>query len=373
MQPEPPPALDELAALAAHRATPSVTLQLATSPLAVDIYPTRIEFRNLAAEVERQLDVHDTPSPVRKRMAAALAALNDDEEFWRSQDEGLVVLADDEQLRAFRLHETVTNSVAVGDRFDVGALLRDATAPDRAFLLELTEGTVRLLALTRDRPPIEEPIAVPDDVRLELTYADNTGDADKERAGGAVGQNPERRRYSSIIQDVVLTRIGPRAWPLVLAASIELEPAYREINRYPLLVQESLGINPSYQEPGDLADRAWKIIDAARSAELAGWRELFGTRHAHGLAVSGLQEVATAATAAAVEELIFDVDAVVPGSIDEFGVLHAGDFATPPVYNVVDEIVARVLSTDGRVRSVHADELVDESPVAAMLRFPVST
>lgn len=372
MRPQRPPSLDELAELTNRRDDPSVSIHVATSPVVVENSGARIQFGNFVTDAEQRLEAMGIRTPQRATVIDPLRELEDDGEFWRSQDRGLVVLASPDELLAFALREPVTDGLMVGDRFELGPLLRDATTPDHAYLLALTEGEARLLALTRGQPPAEVPLELPDDLHTYLEYAINYGDADMPRSAGPEGEMPEQKRYCSAVQDAVLAQVGDTGHPLVLAASAELEPAYRAVNAYGEMLDETVGFNPSHREPAELDARAWELLDARERKQLSEWRELFGTRRSNGLATSRLKEVAAAATAAAVEELLFNVDTVVEGSIDEFGRVRLGEAAEPPAYNIVDEIAARVLRSGGSVRGVHNEDLLDGSPVAAMLRFPVN-
>ena len=123
--------------------------------------------------------------------------------------------------------------------------------------------------------------------------------------------------------------------------------------------------------PDELESRARQILDEYHRMQLAGWRDRFRTRQAHQLGVQTLEDVARAAASAAVEELLYAVDAQIEGSIDDLGVLTVADEPGPTTYDVVDEIAVRVFRSGGLVRAVNRDEIPDGSPVAAMLRFPI--
>ncbi|MCU1439812.1 MAG: hypothetical protein JWP85_809 [Rhodoglobus sp.] len=373
MEPVQLPGAAKLIELADLRHQPSVSIQLTSSPIPTETGPVQVEYRNLVSEAERRLNELDVPKKNRMSVIERLRQLQDDEEFWRTPgSRALAVFATPDELHAFALHDPVAERVTVSDRFEIGVLLRDGSSRDRAYVLGLTMGHVRLLSLTRGEPPVELPLDLPEDIRSVFAYANNEGDADMPRPAGPEGEKPEERRYCTAVQDAVLAQIGDERHPLVLASSEELEPAYRAVNTYSPLLEESAGFNPSYREPAQLDARAWELLETRKEFDLSQWRELFGTRRSNGLAASGIKDVAVAATAAAVDELLFNVDIVIEGNVDEFGGVRVGEAAVPPVYNVVDEIAARVLRSGGSVRGVHNEDLLDGSPVAAMLRFPVS-
>src|SRR5690606_23509668 len=128
------------------------------------------------------------------------------------------------------------------------------------------------------------------------------------RAQGATGQRIEQQRYCRLVQDAVLEQVGESTLPMILAASRDLEPAYRVVNSYVGLLEVGIEAHPESLTPDDLDVRARTILDEHYAGELADWRERFGTQRGSGLATSRLNEVARAATASAIEELLFNMD-----------------------------------------------------------------
>lgn len=345
-----------------------VTIVAESSPLPQDHDRVKIALRDQIDDAARRLEALD---PGHGRAAALLEGLRGvlgDTEFWEHQSRGLVLLASPDGTEAFRIAIDVSARVEVGDRFDTGGLLRATTSVRRAFIVEVTGGGARLVELTPDGRLVDRPLHLPDDHALMLTRTTTEGSAERQRAQGSTGERIERERYCRTIQDEVVKAV-PDAVPLVLAAATELEPAYRAVNTHPLLLEPGIG------QPADaeaLRRAAEEVLRERESRQLAEWRELFGTRRGAGHATTRLEEVAVAASAAAVEELRFDVNATPAGRIDEFGRIQRAEAGSSGAYSLVDEIVARVLRTDGTVRAVTTAELIDGSPVAATLRFPVA-
>ena len=339
-----------------------MTLHLPSSAAPTGVEAARIDFKNAVGEVAERLGRDDST-------VSALRALVDDDEFWRTQGRGLAVFAAPDVLHAFTLQEEPRRHVHVNDRFELGPLLRASGEDGTAFVLVLTEGRVALQLVDGSHRIVEVPLDLPADLHTVLEHADNQGQADLPRAGGADGPRPERRRFASTVQDAVLGVIGTSRRPLVLAASADLGPAYRAVNRYDALLPDGIEGNPASLTVGDLIGRTTALLDADSEDRMRQWRELFGTRRSNGLATTRLKEVARAVAASGVEELVFDKDAVVEGTLDEFGTL---DRDAADGYNVVNELAVQVLRAGGRVRGVRREQLLDGSPVAALLRFPVA-
>ena len=258
----------------------------------------------------------------------------------------------------------------MSDRFDTGSLLRAVTFPRRAFIVQISRGGARLTEFGADHGLTEHDLSLPSDHRLILEEADNGGQADFPRPQGSTGDRLERERYCRVVQDEV-ARIVPRGVPVILSATTDLAPAYRTVNTHPTLLEAGIDAHPESLDDAALEQRARRILDDHEDSLLAAWRERFGTLQAQGLAADTLDDVAVAAANAAVEELLFDMDSDAEGTIDDRGRIARADAAGPESTVLVDELAARVLRTGGTVRAARHDDMIQGSPVAATLRFPL--
>ena len=90
-----------------------------------------------------------------------------------------------------------------------------------------------------------------------------------------------------------------------------------------------------------------------------------------GGASDDLAAIARAATFGAVDTAFVDIDAAVPGFVDEAdGALTLDDSDDAVNYGVVDEIARRVLLARGRVLAVRREDIPGGGPAAAILRYP---
>jgi hypothetical protein len=144
---------------------------------------------------------------------------------------------------------------------------------------------------------------------------------------------------------------------------------YRSLNSYPHLVDPGIPGNPEAASDDELAAAARTVLDEVYAGELSAIRDLYERRFSHGRASSDVATVARAATYGGVDTVLVDVDAKLPGQLDEdSGAVTFGedDAAT---YGVVDEIARRVLLTGGRVLAVRGADMPGGGPLAAILRY----
>lgn len=377
------PSSDELAELTRHRHPGSVSLYIASAPagggnsraaIVHDSEAARVALRSAVNDALDDLEKLGISHGEREGMGRAVRALEGNREFWGTPGRSIAVFLspdDDPESgpRAFRLMNELPAHTAVGDRFDIGPLVRATTFAHAGWVLALTAGDVRLVRLESDAGHREVELAtLPEDASELLERADHDGRLDRHRADGTVTENVARRRYAQAVQDAVLAEIGDDDAPLVLAAASELEPAYREISTHRRLLEQGIDANPAGLSIDDLVQRGRAVLDAHYAERLATWREEFGNLRANGRASSQLSDVARAATAGLVSSLLFDLESTEEGHIDEAGALTLAPEPGPTTYGLVDEIAARVLRTGGDVKAVRRAELPDDSPVAAIFR-----
>ncbi len=365
------PTDDDLTELTKHRDTASVSIYLPSTPITRDVDSVQLALKNATSDVETQLYGLGVHKKRVNEVVKSLESLQTDREFWGFQGRSLAIFVAPDVVHAYRLANSLRSLVAIGDRFDIGPLLRAVTFTNSGYVLSLAEGRNRLLELSADAPPLELELELPDELDGVLDDPKYQGRFDQHRADGTTGDRIERERYSRLVHEAVLAHVAGSTLPMILAASHDLKPAYRAVNTYRGLLDGGIDANPEALSVDEVNTRARVILDKHYGEKLAEWRELFGTRQANGLATSQLSEVARAATASGVESLMFDMDSTLEGSIDDTGIVHEVAEPDAKSYGIVDEIAARVLRSGGTVKAVRAVDLPDSTPVAAMLRFPV--
>jgi hypothetical protein len=188
------------------------------------------------------------------------------------------------------------------------------------------------------------------------------------RIQGSEGQKLRVRQYARQIDTALRPVLNGVNLPLILATTEPMASIYRSANTYPHLADPVIAVNPETTSDVELAAQARAALDAIYAQELAAIGELYERRASQGRATSDVAEAARAATFGAVDTVLVDIDAVVPGSVDDDtgGVSFGADGAG---YGVIDEIARRVWTTGGRVVAVRAAEVPGGGPVAAILRY----
>ena len=363
------PTRAQLDGLLATRAPWSVSIYLPTDPSSRGD-AERIELKNLAGEAVRQLEQAGAGRNDVAAIEEEVADLIDDGEFWRYQAQSLALFLTPTRSTTYRLPHNLTSIVEVSDRFHLKPLLRALTFPHTAFVLALSQGSVRLLEIAPDLEPAQ--VAVPDlpgDVASAVGKSSIKDRAPSGRIQGSEGQKTRMRQYARQVDQALRPLLSGLDLPLILAAAEPLDSIYRSVNTYPHLVATSVAGNPDSTSDADLTASARGVLDDLYATELRTIHETYAHRLAQRRASADIADVARAATYGLVDTVLVDIDESVPGYIDENGAVTLDDTDDAVNYGVVDEIARRVWLNSGRVLAVRRADIPGKGSVAAILRY----
>ena len=357
-------------ALMSIRGSGCVSIYLATDP-AGDSRAERIELGNLMTEAVTQLAAADHDRGEIADMQAMVDELLEDADFWAHQARSLAVFVTPGSLATYQLPNRLTNMVEVSDRLHLKPLLRSLTFPQAAYIVAISQNAVRILEVLPEGDPV--PVEVPD---LPASAVDAvgvpsiSGRKPHGRVQGGEGQKMRLGQYCRAVDQALRPVLVGRNIPLILAANQPLESIYRQWNTYPNLVDITMAGNPDNASDGDLAASAREVLDRVYADELAALNESFEQRASEGRTATDIADVARAATYGMVDTVFVDIDAVVPGFLDEdSGAVTFTDVNDAVAYGVVDEIARRTWLTGGRVLAVRRQDIPGGGDVAAILRW----
>jgi hypothetical protein len=239
--------------------------------------------------------------------------------------------------------------------------------PHDAYVLALTENTARLIHVFVNMPPAEVhvpkmPKNLPEGLRV---YA---------RAPSINLMLPEydkvlAQEYAHKVDKALHPFLNGRQTLMILASDEPLASIFREENSYPHLSAETIAGNPDNKTDAQLADAALPILEHSYAEEiqnvLALYDELKPRR-----ATTDVSYAAHCATYSAIDRLIIDLDAVIPGLVDDNdGSVTYAVSDDAETYSVLDEIAKRALLTGARVLGASRDSLPEHAPLVATLRF----
>lgn len=363
------PDRNELRSLMETRADACVSIYLPTTAQTQDIDQARIEFGNLTKTARLQLE----DAGFDKRRLASLLELfddlADDDEFWRFQAISLAILATPDQVRTFRLANTVTGVAEVSDRFHVKPLLRAVTFPHAALILALSENAVRLVAFSSDSQAKQVKIPeLPKDAASAVGKSTINDRSHSRRIHGSEGQKVQLAKYIRSVESAIRPFLAGKGLPVVLAATEPLASLFRSVANIQTLPGTISG-GVDTMTDAELASAARPLLDQHYASQIEAVLNTFAARSGEGRATTDIAQAARAATHGAIHTLLVDMDSVVNGSVDESGAVTFEETGNASNYGIVDEIAGRAWLSGAEVMAVRKGDLPEGKELAAILRY----
>lgn len=366
------PTRAEIENLAAHRAVPTVSIYLPTTPLTQNVQRDRLELKNLLKEAVGQMEAAGTPKRSIWPIEAAVTALVEDDGFWVDQANSLAIFASPDRLRTFRLPNRLEGMVEVSDRAHLKPLLRAVTFPHNAYVLAISIGHCRLIELSADLPPRE--VKVPGLPRDFNSATGKSSHVEKGAMGGseAMSESALFNRYARVVDKALRPFLAGHERPLIVAASEPLASIYRSVSTYPHTAEAVIAGSADRTSEHEIAAAGREILDGIHAGRIEAVRRLFEARAAQDRATTDIARAARAATFGAVETLVFDIDEIVHGTVgEEDGAVTFADGPCAGTYGVVDEIASRALRSGATLIAARRGDIPGGASLAAILRYPV--
>ncbi|HLS58820.1 MAG TPA: hypothetical protein VK022_04255 [Paracoccaceae bacterium] len=367
------PSRADIERLAAHRGAPAVSIYVKTHPVTQHGETDRLELARLMREVVEQAEAAGIDKRAMQPIESAVRELVDDHEFWAVQANTLAVLATPDSFQTFRLPNKIQSRAEVSDRFHLKPLLRSLTFPHTAYVLTLSLGAVRLIEISPDLPPEElEVPGLPKDVEEATGVESRNISRGTGRDGQSLDEAELLTRYVRRIDTALRPFLRGHERPLIIAAAEPLGSHFRSVSSYPNTARQIIAGNHDRTPLHEIAAAARKVLDEIYADEIRDLKRLYEERLGEHRATSDVSQAARAATFGAIDTLIFDIDDVEHGTVDDTDgrVSFAG---APGVdnYGIVDEIAVRALRTGARVVAARRDDIPGGGSLAAILRYPL--
>ncbi len=367
------PTRPELSELIKHRAWPTVSIYLPTTPRTQDARADRIVLKNQLRTAVEQMEAAGAPKRAIAVIEEHVDALVEDDDFWATQANSLAVFAAGELLRTYRLPNKLAAAVEVSDRMHLKPLLRSTTFPRTAFILAISVGGARLLEVSADTVthPVHVP-GMPRDMSAAIGRRSHTERSGPMESGESSSESALLRRYARAVDQAIRPILAGQEKPLIIAASEPLASYAQAVSSYPNTVGKAIAGTPDRTPDHELMAAAHALLDEIYAGQMAEIAELYDRRFKEDRATGDVARAARAATFGAIDTLVYDMDEVLPGTVsDEDGSITFAEAASAASYGIIDEIVSRAFQSGARVMAVRRSDVPGGGSLAAILRYSI--
>ena len=355
--------------LAAQRGV-CVSVFLPTTPLTQDAQADRIVLKNLTKEAMEQAEAIADKRQI-QAMTGYLEELQEDDEFWEFQANGLGILVTPESIKTYRLAYAVEEAAEVSNRFYLKPLM-SALQPMSAYVLAISQKSVKLYEFTAAQEL--EPLDVSDLPADFSEVTKRTLQRDRAPVGrlqGDEGAEILQRQFLRAVEKAVRPVVSGSNMPLILATTQEFQAMYQSLNGYDMLADKGSDGSPQGLSEEEIRQAIPPIVKELRQERIQQWCDLYYQRQSESRAIADLAMIAKLATRGQVSHLLVKVDAVQYGTLSDTGEMTLSDTPSAETYDVIDEIVIRVIENGGEFLGVltEADAPKELMPMAAVLRW----
>jgi hypothetical protein len=376
---------ENLTELLAIEGSPAISIYMPTARKGADVQTLPLRFRACLQEA-RRLVSETHPPDVAERLTSPFETLVGDQDFWSHQGDGLAVFASNGFRRLYRLPVDVPELVVEGPTFHTRPLIEFLQAPDRFWILALSQKEIRLwegsasglTAVNLGSVPTSLQEALGWDLErdhLGMHSSGGHGDAPifHGHGSGKDDTKPELEKFFRQVDRGVQELLKDEIGPVILAAVEYYHPIYRGVSRLPNLAAEGIDRNVIGWEPDRIHEAAWPI--ARRSAEktLDEAVDLWESSYGKGKVASGLEETASLAVAGRVRLLLTEKGRRFWGHLDRRTgevevVQEGGSDPGRQAVDLLDELAELAIRLGGRALVMPAERMPTDTGLATILR-----
>ncbi len=383
---------DLLKTLAEARGFPSISAYFPTHPTFPDSEQDPIRLGNARREIAKQLESAGWDGGEIEKLLSEMKAREEDEEYWKYQDEGLAVFLDGQETRWVKLPKPVEEITVVAERFHVRPLIRAFRDHGSYYVLTVTEDNARLYngdSRSLKQVPVEDLPDGTDKIRGMTDFDANVGFHSRDRAVrrgdsgagpkyAALGDSPEEyeevilEQYLQQVAKAVDAHLANARDPLVIVAVPRTAGRLKDELDYAGVVTDLVTSDPASLDEGQLREKAHAVAEPILLKARDEIRDTLNARMKNGepTYAKNLEQILRATEEGRIDTLFLDPDSVVWGIYDESKrVMRRDTQDGPDNEDLINLAALRTLAQGGDVRAM-PDELKDSTGgLVALYRY----
>jgi hypothetical protein len=298
---------------------------------------------------------------------------------WRESEQSLAVFLAPGMIRTFRVPVQLEESAVVADRFDIVPLLSLGVDDGEFLLLSLSQNHIRLFRGMRQKLEVIElvkPLMSLDEFMRFVAFEKQPqihsgarkvpGRRSKQSAvfhgtGSAASRRKEDlAEFFRAVDHKVSHIAGTADMPLLLAGVDHVKGIYRNVSRYPHIIEAQIGGNIDRMPLNALHTIGWILVEPYFKRRSHAAVEKFHSQMGTGLASADPRLIDAAAADGRIETLFVTTASGLPRADGEEMALSDTEKS---------RLIAMVLSTGGRVYPAGDDGISTRAGIAAIMRY----
>lgn len=362
---------------------PCVSIHLATHRRYPEWTQDPIRFKTLLGKAEADLAAREEKE--HGSLLDPARRLLDDPGIWEYALDGLAVYASASYAAAFRVPMQLPETVVVADTFHTKPLFRFLRSNQRYYVLAISQNAVTLYHGSSFGAEPVELEALPGDLTAALGVSELNehqrgivvhGGGAGGRAFHGRGPGKEERKETLLkffraVDKGLHEYLRQERAPLILAAVKYYRPIYKEVNTYPHLLEDGLEGNYDRANGEAIHAEAWPLVTRERERRVREWVERYRSLAPKGLAVDGVEPVASAVVQGRVRSVLAAENGNTWGRLDrgtgEVTLFQGPDGGTRP--DLLDDVCEEAWKRGAEIHVLTQPELPTDRPIAAVLRF----
>jgi hypothetical protein len=387
---------EDFRTLLQERQGPAISIFVPTARSSSEAETNRLRYRAAVDRARQLLPSATEGDEAGESVAETLESLIQDEEFWRYQSDGLAVFASPDVQRLYRLPSTVPDLVVVASSFHTRPMLEYLQAPDRYWVLGLSQKNVRLWSGTAAGASPIDLQGVPRNLMEALGYdferdqkivlrrkVRNASHGSHGRGGtmpvfhghgvGSDDEEPELRRFFKRVDEGLQEMLEGEIGPVVLAAVKEYHPLYRGVTGLDNLAEEGIEASVADWSPDRVHEAAWPIAKAQVAKKIDRALELWESSYGRGKGEQDLANLARLAVAGRIRLLLTERGRRLWGTLDRSTgaieiVQEGGEDPSGEAAELLDELAEVVILRGGNALVLPPERMPTDTGVAGILR-----
>lgn len=370
--------------LATFRSSPAISIFIPTHRAGVEVNELQDAqlFKSLLQESRKQLEEKGMKKGEVTSLVQGGAELLEDNDFWRSQQEGLGVFMGKDFFFSLKMPDPVTQELFIAPHFHVIPLF-PLLESKPFFLLVLSKGNARFFK--GDRFGMEEmevkglPNGINDVIHFEekggqetFRRADNKGKAAFHGHGPGLADEDEYIGHylKEVDQTLMAEVLGAEKAPLLLAGAEGMINQYKEESRYPHVAAQDLSGNHEHEHTNSLFEKAASVLQPYFNEDTENALRNYYNHSATPLSSTDPFKVIAACFHGKVSDLFVDPKVHIRGYFNrETGQAIFKDHVPTETDCLVNQGAVEAYLANGKVHILDRKKMPEESKMAAFLRY----